>query len=142
LRNSQPCCDRIRIIQGLQRRHNPLRLKNGSQRFSDVRTLELSQVRRVLANAVADDPGNGDTDGIELALRMKSQDLIADQMAKALEGMFEQCFVVVGVLRISAQRANQFVIFYEPRDNPRGHDNANGSAHAPSPFSPPPGQAG
>jgi hypothetical protein len=76
---------------------------------------------------------------------MKSQNLIADQMAKAFEGIFEQSFVVVRVLRKSAQRPHQFVIFDKPRDNSRGHDNANLSAHAPThqcSFSPPPGQAG
>ncbi len=63
-------------------------------------------------------------------------------MAKALKGMFQQSLVVVRIIRISAERSNQLVIFNEPRNNSRGHDNADGSFHAPSPFSPPPGQAG
>src|ERR1700677_5031607 len=39
LRNSQPGGHRIRIIQGLHRGHNPLRLEDGGQRFSALRTL-------------------------------------------------------------------------------------------------------
>jgi hypothetical protein len=74
---------------------------------------------------------------------MKGQDLIGDQMAKAFEWMFQQSFVIIRIRRICAQRSNQFVIFNESRNNSRGHDNANRSAHAPSPsLSPPPGQAG
>ena len=110
----------------------PFDWKIAAQRSSDIRALQLGQIRRVLYDAVADDPGNGNPDGIELALRMKSQNLIADQMAKAFKGMFQQGFVVVRVIRKTAQLAHQFVIFDEPRDNSRGHDNANRSAHAPS----------
>src|ERR1700677_3427694 len=50
-------------------------------------------------------------------------------MTKALEGMFEQGFVVFRVLGIAPQRPDQLVIFYEPRSDSRGHDYADSSAH-------------
>ena len=39
LRNGQPSRDGIGIIHRLQRRNNPLRLEDGSQRFGNIRAL-------------------------------------------------------------------------------------------------------
>ena len=38
-RDREPGCHRVGIVHRLQRRHNPLRLEDGSQRFGDIRTL-------------------------------------------------------------------------------------------------------